>query len=46
MNFKELKTQASSQWEAMQDSDKIRILIGMGTCGRAAGAEDILNALN
>jgi len=46
MNFKEVKTQASSQWEAMQDSDKIRILIGMGTCGRAAGAEDVLAALN
>ena len=46
MNFKEVKTQASSQWEAMQDSDKIRILIGMGTCGRAAGAEDVLGALN
>jgi len=46
MNFKEAKTQATSQWEAMQHSDKIRISIGMGTCGRAAGAEDILDALN
>jgi NADH-quinone oxidoreductase subunit F len=46
MNFKEVQTQASSQWEARQHSDKIRILIGMGTCGRAAGAEDVLGALN
>jgi len=46
MNFKEVKSQASSQWEAMQHSNKIRILIGMGTCGRAAGAEDVLDALN
>ena len=46
MNFKEVQTQASSQWEVGQHSDKIRILIGMGTCGRAAGAEDVLDALN
>ncbi|MBE9469889.1 MAG: NADH-quinone oxidoreductase subunit NuoF [Chloroflexi bacterium] len=30
----------------MQQSDKLRVLIGMGTCGRAAGAEDVLDALN
>ncbi|RLC65077.1 MAG: NADH-quinone oxidoreductase subunit NuoF [Chloroflexi bacterium] len=30
----------------MQQSESIRILIGMGTCGRAAGAEDILDVLN
>ena len=46
MNFKELRNRASSQWEEMQRSDKIRVLIGMGTCGRAAGAEDVLDALN
>jgi len=46
MNFREVKARASSQWEAMQHSDKTRILIGMGTCGRAAGAEDVLDALH
>jgi NADH-quinone oxidoreductase subunit F len=46
MNFKEVKAQATLQGEMIQYSDKIRILIGMGTCGRAAGAEDILDALN
>jgi NADH-quinone oxidoreductase subunit F len=46
MNFEEVKSQAISQWEAVQQNDKPRILIGMGTCGRAAGAEDILDALN
>jgi NADH-quinone oxidoreductase subunit F len=30
----------------MQESENVRILIGMGTCGRAAGAEDILEVLN
>jgi NADH-quinone oxidoreductase subunit F len=46
MDFRKVKTQAGSQWEAMQHSDKIRILVGMGTCGRAAGAEDVLAAIN
>jgi len=45
MNFEKIKAQAMSQWEAMQNSSKPRILIGMGTCGMAAGAEDILDAL-
>ncbi|MBL7208537.1 MAG: NADH-quinone oxidoreductase subunit NuoF [Dehalococcoidia bacterium] len=30
----------------MQGSQKPRILVGMGTCGIAAGAEDIIKALN
>jgi NADH-quinone oxidoreductase subunit F len=46
LNFEEIKGQAALQWEAMQQSENPRILIGMGTCGRAAGAEDILDVLN
>ena len=46
MNFEEIKGQATLQWKAMQQSENTRILIGMGTCGRAAGAEDILDVLN
>ncbi|MFO7773330.1 MAG: NADH-quinone oxidoreductase subunit NuoF [Dehalococcoidia bacterium] len=46
MSFEEIKSQAVLQWKAMQQSEKVRILIGMGTCGRAAGAEDVLDALN
>ena len=38
MNFEEIKKQAMSLWEAMQNSSKPRILIGTGTCGIAAGA--------
>ncbi|MCK4273441.1 MAG: NAD(P)H-dependent oxidoreductase subunit E, partial [Dehalococcoidales bacterium] len=45
MNFEEIKKQAMSNWEAMQNSGKARILIGTGTCGIAAGAEDILETL-
>jgi len=40
VSFEEIKEQAISQWKTMQQSENIRILIGMGTCGRAAGAED------
>ena len=46
MSFEEIKSQAILQWKAMQQSENARILIGMGTCGRAAGADDILAALN
>jgi NADH-quinone oxidoreductase subunit F len=46
VSFEEIKDQAKQQWKAMQQSENTRILIGMGTCGRAAGAEDILDVLN
>jgi NADH-quinone oxidoreductase subunit F len=45
MNFEGIKKQAISRWEAMQNSLKPRILVGTGTCGIAAGAEDILATL-
>jgi NADH-quinone oxidoreductase subunit F len=45
VNFGEAKDIARSEWEAMQRSSSIRILVGMGTCGRAAGAEDVLAVL-
>ncbi len=46
MSFEEIKSQAILQWKAMQQNERVRILIGMGTCGQAAGAEDVLGALN
>jgi len=46
VSFEEIKSQAILQWKAMQQSENVRILVGMGTCGRAAGAEDVLGALN
>lgn len=45
MNFEETRKQAISQWKAIQNSLKPRILVGTGTCGIAAGAEDILETL-
>ena len=45
MGFQKIKENAISTWEESQHSEKTRILIGMGTCGKAAGAEDILKVL-
>jgi NADH-quinone oxidoreductase subunit F len=45
MKYEEMKKRAASQWQAMQKSAKPRILIGTGTCGIAAGAEEILTTL-
>jgi NADH-quinone oxidoreductase subunit F len=45
MDFQKIKKQATGAWQALQASPRPRILIGMGTCGIAAGAEDILQRL-
>jgi NADH-quinone oxidoreductase subunit F len=46
MSFQEIKKRAVSQWEALQNSSRPRILIGTATCGLAAGAGDVLEALS
>ena len=46
MTFDEIKSQAVSEWEALEHSDKPRILVGAATCGRAAGAVAVLEAIN
>jgi NADH-quinone oxidoreductase subunit F len=45
MDFQKIKKQSNAKWQAMQTSNKTRILIGMGTCGIAAGSEGILKTL-
>ena len=45
MTFDEIRRQAISEWEALEHSDKPRILIGAATCGRAAGALAVLQAI-
>jgi NADH-quinone oxidoreductase subunit F len=42
MNFDEMRSQAIAEWEALAKSEIPRILIGTATCGRAAGAEEVL----
>jgi NADH-quinone oxidoreductase subunit F len=45
MTFDELRQQAIAEWEALEHSQKPRILIGTATCGLASGAEAVLEAI-
>ena len=45
MTYDEIQKQASQEWEALQHSDKPHILVGTATCGRAAGAEAVVEAI-
>ena len=44
MDFAALKATAEKEWNWWQQLPQPLIQIGMGTCGRASGAEDILDA--
>jgi len=44
--FEETRRQAISEWQALEHTNKPRILIGTATCGRAAGALAVLEAIN
>jgi NADH-quinone oxidoreductase subunit F len=44
MTFKEITSKAKSEWEALQKGSYI--LVGTATCGRAAGALDVVDAFN
>jgi len=43
--FQEIKNRAESRWEELWHSGKPVILVGTATCGRAAGALDVLQAI-
>ncbi|MGD2173951.1 MAG: SLBB domain-containing protein, partial [Candidatus Brocadiaceae bacterium] len=45
MTFEELRQRAQRAWETFESDDRPRVLVGTGTCGRAAGAEQILDLL-
>ncbi len=45
MKFEEIKKQAVEEWEALEKSSNPRILVGAGTCGRAAGAIAVLESM-
>src|SRR5512137_2108349 len=45
MTFDEIRSQATSEWKALQQSERPRILVGTGTCGRAAGALAVVQAI-
>jgi NADH-quinone oxidoreductase subunit F len=42
LEFEEIKTRAQAQWESLKNS--VHILVGTATCGRAAGALDVIEA--
>jgi NADH-quinone oxidoreductase subunit F len=42
MTFDERRKHAIAEWETLQQSQKPRIIVGMATCGRAAGAAAVL----
>ena len=44
MTFEEINNRAKSEWEALQKGSYI--LVGTATCGRAAGALDVVDAFN
>ena len=45
VNLDNLKQRAKQQWDALQNSTRPRIFVGMATCGRSAGATEVLDAL-
>ncbi len=45
MEFEKLQQQSMAEWKELQSSKKPRILIGTGTCGRAAGSLKTLEAI-
>ena len=42
MKFEDIQQKARSEWERFESADTTRVLVGSGTCGRAAGAENVL----
>lgn len=44
MSFDDIRKRALREWTAFEDPGKARVLIGTGTCGCAAGAEQVLAA--
>jgi NADH-quinone oxidoreductase subunit F len=45
MTFQNKRSSAVSEWDKLQKINKPRILVGAGTCGKAAGAMDIIIAI-
>jgi len=46
LSFDNIRNQAVTEWGALQKSEKPRIFVGTATCGRAAGAMTVLDAIN
>ena len=46
MTFGEIQKKAIAEWEFLEKSKKLHIIIGTATCGRAAGAMAVIEAFN
>ena len=44
-DFKDIKEKATKSYESWRQSEPVRIIVGAGTCGRAAGADAVIEAL-
>jgi NADH-quinone oxidoreductase subunit F len=45
VTFDKIKEKAIAEWRALEQNQETRITIGSATCGRAAGALDVINAI-
>ena len=45
MSFEQIQREAKAAWEAFTGDNQARVLVGAGTCGRAAGAQETMDAL-
>lgn len=45
MTFEQIQQKACGEWQAFEESEQPRILVGAATCGRSAGALQVLDAL-
>ncbi len=45
MKFEEIRKKSIEEWKALQEEKRPQILLGMATCGRAAGGNAIVEAV-
>ena len=45
MNFPEIQSKANSEWKNLWEGDKPLILVGLATCGMAAGGNATMAAI-
>ncbi|MFC1942335.1 NADH-quinone oxidoreductase subunit NuoF [Chloroflexota bacterium] len=46
MNFDDIQKKAKAEWEALENGDKLNIIVGTATCGRASGSLTTIEAIN
>jgi NADH-quinone oxidoreductase subunit F len=45
MNISELKKLASNEWKRIAGPDKVLLFVGMATCGKSAGADQVISEI-